>query len=152
MDRTSRIVVTLLLSGALGACTSESSPQARPSVLATSSAAGAAASAPATRGASAVSPAEAVSRYVAANYGADHRYVGDCGSARPAPKSVCSLERATVDAGTVYAVGAPYSEIDAFLLLRSDAAGWRVVDDHVPPELGGPTNGPEPDWFKEIGD
>ncbi|MGK5443761.1 hypothetical protein ACSNN7_18335 [Micromonospora sp. URMC 105] len=152
MDRTSRIVVALLVSGALGACSSGSSPQARPSVLATSSAAAAAASASATPGAAAASPAEAISRYVTANYGADHRYVGDCGNARPDPKSVCSLERATVDAGTVYAVGAPYSEIDAFLLLRADAAGWRVVDDHVPPEMGGPTNGPEPDWFKELDD
>ncbi|MEH0822975.1 MULTISPECIES: hypothetical protein [unclassified Micromonospora] len=152
MDRTSRIVVALLVSGALGACSAGSSPQARPSVLATPSAAGTAASPSATRGAAAVSPAEAISRYVIANYGADHRYVGDCGSARPDPKSVCSLERAKVDAGTVYAVGAPYSEIDAFLLLRADAAGWRVVDDHVPPGMGGPANGPEPDWFKGLDD
>ncbi|MBM0257488.1 hypothetical protein [Micromonospora sp. 4G55] len=146
MRRTSRIVVALLVSGPLGACGSGSSPEeARPSVLVTTSAA--APSPPAAR----VSLPEALSRYVTATYGGDHRYVGDCASARPDPRAVCSLEKGTVDAGTGYAVGAPYSEIDAFLLLREDAAGWRVVDDHVPPESGGPTSGPEPDWFARVG-
>ncbi|MEH1055871.1 hypothetical protein V6U89_11740 [Micromonospora sp. CPCC 206171] len=146
MRRTSRIVVALLVSGPLGACGSGSSPEeARPSVLVTTSAA--TPSSPAAR----VSLAEALSRYVTATYGGDHRYVGDCAGARPDPRGVCSLEKATVDAGTVYAVGAPSSETDAFLLLRADAAGWRVVDDHVPPESGGPTSGPQPDWFEEAG-
>ncbi|MER6595516.1 hypothetical protein ABT214_27430 [Micromonospora purpureochromogenes] len=151
MRRTSRIVVALLVSGPLGACGSGLSPEeARPSVLVTTSAAAPSPQA-ATRSAARVSLAEALSRYVTATYGGDRRYVGDCAGARPDPRGVCSLEKATVDAGTVHAVGAPYSEIDAFLLLRADAAGWRVVDDHVPPESGGPTSGPEPDWFEEVG-
>ncbi|SCL62130.1 hypothetical protein GA0070606_3568 [Micromonospora citrea] len=151
MSRCTRIVVAVLVSGALVACGTDDPPEA-----ATTPATGAA-TATATPGtspsvAAASSPAgvgfpsvdQAVARYLADASGA--RYVGPCERAKPDPDAVCAIKVATVDDGEVYGVGAPASEVVGFLLLRRGADGWRVVDDHTPDGVDAST----PPWMAGI--
>lgn len=145
MARLSRIVAALLVVGALVACDDGLSPPA-----------GAPSSAPSAAAPSSAAPLaveQALARFVAAEtYGPDVRYVGRCADARPGAQGVCALHKATVDGAEVYAVGPPFSEIDAFLLLDEEAGGWRVVDSYVPdlPADGSPAR-PAPGWFAGIG-
>ncbi|WP_088996452.1 hypothetical protein [Micromonospora echinaurantiaca] len=149
MTRLGRIVVVPLVVGLLAACGDGSTPAVTPS----------AASAPATGTPSSAAPPsaaslsidQAIARFVAERYGPDVRYVGRCAVVEPGARGVCALPKATVDGGEVYGIGAPFSEIDAFLLLDDDAGGWRVVDSYVPDyPLGASPSGPVPAWFAEV--
>jgi hypothetical protein len=86
-----------------------------------------------------------MARYLADASGA--RYVGPCAKAKPDPEAVCGKKVASVDAGDVYGVGAPSSDIVGFLLLRQGPDGWRVVDDHVP----GGADESTPTWMAGVG-
>ncbi|PWU52643.1 hypothetical protein DLJ47_18370 [Micromonospora sp. S4605] len=148
MTRLGRIVAVPLVVGLLAACGDGSTPAVTPS----------AASAPATGAPSSAAPSaaslsidQAIARFVAERYGPDVKYVGRCAVVEPGARGVCALPKATVDGGEVYGIGAPFSEIDAFLLLDDDAGGWRVVDSYVPDfPADGSSSGPVPAWFAEV--
>ncbi|MEU6074929.1 hypothetical protein [Micromonospora sp. NPDC047074] len=154
MSRVLRIVAAVLVSGALAACGSDEAPEAAippptgstvtPGVEAATPAASgatpeASSAAPASPASAAPSaaggggyanPDEAIANHLAAVSGV--RYLGLCKNAKRDPEAVCALRKAFVGRDEVYGLGAPHSEIVAFLLLRDGTDGWRVVDDHTP--------------------
>ncbi|MFG2104059.1 hypothetical protein ACGFJ5_26060 [Micromonospora echinaurantiaca] len=148
MTRLGRIVAVPLVVGLLAACGDGSTPAVTPSA-ASAPAAGAPSSAASS--AASLSIDQAIARFVAERYGPDVKYLGRCAVVEPAARGVCALPKATVDGGEVYGIGAPFSEIDAFLLLDDDAGGWRVVDSYVPDfPADGSSSGPVPAWFAEV--
>ncbi|MGB2569310.1 hypothetical protein ACPFP2_12785 [Micromonospora citrea] len=156
MQRITRIVAVLLVSGVLGACGTEQ-PSADPGGAATPSALALSPTSPSTPSPS-VGPqsrttfAQAMAAWVRAAYRGDHRYVGDCRDAEPNPGAVCAKREATVDGGVVYGVGAPSSEIDVYVYARESGAGWRIVDEFTPSsDMYGPATEPTPDWFEAVG-
>ncbi|MEV4481251.1 hypothetical protein [Micromonospora coxensis] len=163
MPRITRIVAVLLMSGALGACgTEQPSSPAGPGGTATPS--GSAPVSPSPSPSPSLSPspsasaspgttfAQAMAAWVRASYRGEHRYVGDCRDAEPGRGAVCAKREATVDGGVVYGVGAPRSEIDAYVYARESGAGWRIVDEFVPSsDMYGPATEPTPAWFEAVG-
>jgi hypothetical protein len=92
-----------------------------------------------------------MTQYVVTHYPAGSRYVGDCANAKPDPKGVCGMRKKTVAGGEVWAIGAPSSEIDGYLLLSQGATGWRVVDSYAAAFEGDDVDpGPTPSWFVGI--
>ncbi|MCX4469585.1 hypothetical protein C5N14_00130 [Micromonospora sp. MW-13] len=160
MERTARIVVALLAAGGLAACGSAEPPRPVPAATPTGGPAGAT-PAGASDGSAGPPPAsptaqvtfdQAVVRFLKGKSGRTPRFVGLCADAKPDPGALCAARRATVDEGEVYGIGAPYSEVDAFLLMRRDAGGWRVVDSYVPGVAGGEAaEPPAPAWFRAVG-
>ncbi|SCG56264.1 hypothetical protein [Micromonospora halophytica] len=157
MQRITRIVAVLLVSGVLGACGTEqapSSPPADPGGTATPSGAAPPPSTPSPS----LNPQprttfpQTMAAWVRATYQGDHRYVGDCREARPGPGAVCAKREATVDGGVVHGVGAPSSEIDAYVYAREGGSGWRIVDEFTPSsDMYGPATEPTPAWFEALG-
>ncbi|MFD2766709.1 hypothetical protein [Micromonospora eburnea] len=152
MDRVSRPLVALLMVAALAGCGS-AAPSAGthtwspPEPIATASD-----PTPATTPSSKlerITFEQAMARYVTANYPKGSRYVGNCETAKPDPRGVCGLKKAVVDEGEVWGIGAPSSEIDAFLLLAEGDTGWQVADAYVP-AFEGDDAGPTPSWFAGI--
>ncbi|MFJ8581858.1 hypothetical protein [Micromonospora sp. NPDC093277] len=149
MDRVSRPLVALLMVAALAGCGSaEPSTGSRtwspPDPVATVSDPTAVATP--SKEVERVTFEQAMARYVTAHYPKGSRYVGDCGTAKPDPRGVCGLKKATVDLGEVWGIGAPASEIDGFLLLAEGDSGWQVADAYVP-DLEGAGTAPAPSWF-----
>ncbi|MDO3703653.1 hypothetical protein Q3W71_18475 [Micromonospora sp. C28SCA-DRY-2] len=149
MTRLGRIVaVPLVAVGLLAACGDGSTPAVTPS---TASAPAGTPSNAAPSSAGPLSIDQAIARFVAERYGPDVRYVGRCAVVEPGTRGVCALPKATVDGGEVYGIGAPFSEIDAFLLLDDNAGDWRVVDSYVPDfPSDGSSTGPVPAWFAQV--
>ncbi|MER7418033.1 hypothetical protein ABT346_14835 [Micromonospora peucetia] len=148
MTRVFRIVTAALVSAALAACGVDETPEAatRPSATGTPmpGASPVGDASPAAPGASPTgeigyaSPDRAVAGHLATVSGV--RYVGLCEQVKPDPEAVCAIRKATSDQGEVYGVGAPFSRIDGFLLLREGPTGWRVVDTYAPDgEVSAPT-------------
>ncbi|SCG58771.1 hypothetical protein [Micromonospora coxensis] len=157
MQRITRIVAVLLVSGVLGACGTEQPPASSPAGPGGSATpSGSAPSTPTPTPSLSPSPGttfdQAMTAWVRATYRGDHRYVGDCRDAEPGRGAVCAKREADVDGGVVHGVGAPRSEIDAYVYAREGAAGWRIVDEFTPSsEMYGPAVEPTPAWFAALG-
>ncbi|MFG1774892.1 hypothetical protein ACGFIG_00475 [Micromonospora sp. NPDC049048] len=169
MTRVLRTVAAVLVSAALAACGSDGEPatppppasdvasapsssaapsstaapsSAAPSSAGTPSSAGPAPSAAGSRGYA--NPDAAIAGHLAAVPGV--RYLGLCKNAKRDPAAFCALRMGFVGQDEVYGLGAPHSDVVAFLLLSKGPGGWRVVDDHTPD--GGT---PAPPWMADVG-
>ncbi|MFI7517015.1 hypothetical protein ACIBVK_26320 [Micromonospora echinofusca] len=164
MTRVLRIVAAVLVSGALAACGADgapepatapppasgaapgaSSPALSPSAPASSAPPPSAGSAPPAAGRGGyANPDEAIAAHLSAVPGV--RYLGLCKNAKRDPAAVCALRMGFVERDEVYGLGAPYSDVVGFLLLRDGPDGWRVAAEYAPD--GGT---PAPPWMAGVG-
>ena len=81
----------------------------------------------------ATTPEEAIRRWIAT--GSGDTYLGPCPEepgTDPPDEGLCSVERGTVEAGTAFGLGPPFSEIVTYVLVEEEGDRWLVADVYSP--------------------